>query len=269
MKAVWLFLAGALAVRSPAAVTAQELIRKSLENYRHDYLVAAVHYTYAEHDDGEDGEPGKSSTGQVFPVNGIPYERTVSRNGKPLTPAQDRKAQSNLERRRKESGEEREKRLNTYRSSIQVLDEVPAAMNFKMLGEETVNGRVNYVIDCTPKPDYHAVNSRAAMFSRIEAKLYIDKQDLQWTKAEATVLDTISIGWILARIAPGTKMRMDLTRLTDTDWLPSSIMVDGDARILLVKDRPIHVHTTYYDFKPIAPVETVDISKLPGGATAH
>jgi hypothetical protein len=135
-------------------------------------------------------------------------------------------------------------------------------MNFAMLPEETIEGRANYVIECTPKPGYHAVNSKAAMFSHMRAKLYIDKQDLQWTRAEATVLETISIGWILARIGPGAKMRLEQTRLTDQDWLPSSITVDGEARILLVKDRQIHVRTTYSDFKPIAPGEVVNMSKV-------
>jgi hypothetical protein len=251
------------AAQLSSGATALDLVRKSLENYKHDYMEAAIHYTYMEHDEGEDGEEGKTSTGKVFPVNGIPYERTVMRNGKPLPPEQEHKAESNLERRQHESSEERKKRLENYKASILILDEVPEAMNFKMLGNEMVNGRENYVIDCTPKPEYHAVNSKAAMFSRIEAKLFIDKEDLQWSKAEANVLDTISIGWILARISPGTKMRMELTRLTDRDWLPSKIAVDGDARILLVKDKPLHLHTTYYDFKPLGGEEPVNISKLP------
>ncbi len=89
------------------------------------------------------------------------------------------------------------------------------------------------------------------MFSHIHARIFVDKEDLQMTRAEAKVLDTISIGWILARIGPGADMDLEQTRLSASDWLPSLIDVNGTARILLVHDRPIRDRITYYDFKPL------------------
>ena len=97
--------------------------------------------------------------------------------------------------------------------------------------------------------------SRAALFSRLNAKLWIDKQEMQWTKAEANVIDTISIGWILARIAPGANIVFERTRVSASDWLPKLINVDGAAKLLLLKGHPINERVTYYDYKPVAQME--------------
>ncbi len=104
------------------------------------------------------------------------------------------------------------------------------------------------------------------MFSHIRGKLWIDKDDVRWTKAEAKVMETISIGWILARIGPGASMSLQQTRINDQMWMTSLISVNGDARVMLVKDRPIRETITDYGFKPVAAGKTTaavtHISKL-------
>ncbi len=262
MKPATCFLVTLFAAGPLAAVPPEELVRKSLENYQRDRVEAIARYTYMERDTERSGGVPKVSTDKELVVNGVPYEVAVSRAGKPLTPEQEAKEREKLEKRRAESPEERAKRLNEYRTSQAFLDEVPEAFDFKLLGEETLDGRSNYVIQCTPKPGYQAHNSRAAMFSHIEAKLWIDKEDLQWSKAEANVLDTISIGWILARIGPGAHMRLHQARLDDKNWLPSLITIDGDARVMLVKDHPIHEEMSFYDFTPVGGGQVASVSSL-------
>ncbi len=233
-------------------------MRQSVNNYFHDYREAAVHYTYTSKDVEKGPSSTKISVSEVMAVNGVPYERTVSRDGGPLPPAQDAKEQAKLEKRKNESAAEQAKQLREYQAGPAFLEEVPNAFLFTMLPEETVDGRPNYVIECRPNPSYHPHNSRAAMFSHIQAKLWIDKQDVQWTKANAEVLDTISIGWILARIGPGATISIRQTRLNDKDWLPGMIDINGNARVMLVKDHPIHEQISYYNFKP-AKNETVSM----------
>lgn len=243
------------------AATPQELVRESLANYQRDRVEAVAHYTYVERDTDDNGDSKSVEIDKEMLVNQIPYEVAQMRDSKPLTASEQAKEQEKLEKRRNESPSAKEKRLRDYRASQQFLNEVPEAFEFKLLGQETIDGRENYVIECTPKAGYRPQNSKAAMFSHIEAKLWIDRDDLQWRRAEAKVLDTISIGWIVARIGPGAHMTMEQKRLNDRDWLPSLITVDGDAKVFLVKNHPIHEHMEFYDFKPIAPAES-DLSPL-------
>ena len=234
------------------AISPRELVDQSVANYLRDYRVAAMHYTFLQRDTAKSGSNTKVSIARVTIVNGLPYEQTIARDGHDLTPDQKAKEQSKLDKRRKESAADQQKRLREYDQSPAFLKEVPDAFQFQLLDDETVAGRPNYVVECKPKPGYKPHSSRAAMFQHIEAKLWIDKQDVQWTKADAKVLDTISIGWILARIAPGAEIRIEQTRLNDQDWLPSLIDINGDAKVLLVKDHPIHEQIVSYGFQPIA-----------------
>ena len=71
------------------------------------------------------------------------------------------------------------------------------------------------------------------MLKHIEGKLWIDKQDIQWAKAEAIVKNTISIGWILARM-DGRDINLEFTRVADGLWMPKQIDINGTAKVLLV-----------------------------------
>ncbi len=252
-----------LATAAFAGMSPEEIARKAVQNFQHNYQVTALKYTYMEKDEELDGSE-KISVGRVSPVNGLPYEFEMSRNGTPFNPEQLKKEQAKLDTRKAESKSEQERRIRNYLHERAFLNEVPEAFNCKLGPEQDLHNRRNYVLNCGPKPGYRAADSKAAMFSHIQARIFIDKQDLQMTRAEATVLETVSFGWILARIGPGAKMILEQTRLSGTDWLPSLIDVNGDARILLVKDRPIRDRITYYDFKPLnASVAGVtNISKL-------
>jgi hypothetical protein len=83
------------------------------------------------------------------------------------------------------------------------------------------------------------------MLKHMEAKLWIDKQDLRWAKAEAHVIDTISIGWVLARIGPGADITFEQTRVADDLWMPKRVLIQGVAKIFLVHDKNLDETITF------------------------
>ncbi len=249
MRIATFALLALLTTRLLPAASPDELIRESLKNYQRDFHEGITHFTYLE----RDVDNSKTSVDREMLVNGLPFEMAVSRNGQPLSSSEEAKERDKLEKRRNESAGDHAKRVREREQSMAFLNEVPNAFTFQLIGEEAVNGRPAFVIRCTPKPGFRPRDSHAAMLAHIEAKLWIDKEDIQWAKAEAKVLGTISIGWILARFEPGATMLLEQTRLSDKYWMPSRIDVNGDAKILLVKDHPVHEQMFFYDFKPVAP----------------
>jgi len=240
----------------------EEIVTKSVGNYFRSYR-EALNYTYLQRDEEKSGGELRVVNSQVIPIDGTPFEYTITRNGKQLTREKDRKEDGRIEKRHNESPSERAKRIREYQDSRAFLKEVPQAYLFKLVGEEEIDGREAYKIDCTPKPGYQPQSKRTEMLSRIKATLWIDKQDLQWARADATVIDTISIGWILARVGPGASMKFRQKRINDQVWLPSLIEVTGNARVFLVKDHPINERIAYTDFKRVNPQEAADmLSKL-------
>jgi len=54
-------------------------------------------------------------------------------------------------------------------------------------------------------------------------------------KVEAETIDTVSFGWILARLSRGTRLTFQQTRINDEVWLPSKATTKLDARVALFK----------------------------------
>ncbi len=231
---------------------ARELVRKSLDNYQRDWR-AAVNYTYTQRDVEMKSGAKSITVNQVVTIEGTPYERLIEKDGRPLTPAEESKEKEKYEKtlaeRSHESPAERQKRIADYQKQRGFLKEVPDAFQFKLLGERTLEGRPAYLVECTPNPHYQPHNMSSRVFPKIQAKLYIDKQDLQWARAEADVMDTVSFGLILARVSKGSKILLERMRLKDGIWVVKRIDINGTARIMIVKTRDLNEEITYSNYR--------------------
>jgi len=151
--------------------------------------------------------------------------------------------------------------LDAYEEERQFLHEIPDAFDISQLGHETIGGRPNYVIALTPKGGYVPKSRNARIFSSIGGKLWIDLQDVRWTQAEANVIETISIGWVLARIGPGAHITMKQIKVDGDHWMPKEIDVDGIARILLVKSRALNQTISFDNYKRLRPAPGTTTAK--------
>lgn len=170
-----------------------------------------LQYTYVERDEDRRLDPeGRIKSVEVdvsktILVNGIPFEQLVEHNGEPPPATEERKQKEKLERLRRETPEERPERLlNEKEETTSLVREVPKAFDFQLVGEEIVDGRQAYVLQATPHPGYQARGKYGKMFSKLEGKLWVDKQDLGWIKADGEVIQPFSIGLFLARVLRGS-----------------------------------------------------------------
>jgi hypothetical protein len=194
---------------------------------------------------------------QVNVVDGTPYSRLIAKDGRPLAPEEtlkeEEKYRKMLDAREDETPGQRARRIRKYEEERRFLNEIPDAFNMKLVGHETLDGRPNWVIALAPKEGYIAKSRNARMFSALEGRLWIDERDLRWTKAVANVIDTISFGWVLARIGPGAHITMKQVKVDGDHWMPKEIDINGTARILLVKNRTVNQTTSYDNYKRLRP----------------
>ena len=87
------------------------------------------------------------------------------------------------------------------------------------------------------------------MLPRICPRFWIDQQDYTWVKLRGEILDTISFGWLLARLHKGTTFEMQQVRVNDEVWLPKRVDVRLEARIGLLVGVNEDVHVTYNDYR--------------------
>jgi hypothetical protein len=199
----------------------------------------------------------KSRTHDVLILYGEPYMRLTAKDGKPLSPSEEKKQeqqlQKEMEKRRRQTEDPNSKEHHRWEKERaeqrKFLNEIPEAYDFEVVGEEDVSGQPAWVIAAEPRKDYKARVSDAKMFSKIRGKLWIDKSEYQWVKIEAETTDTISWGLFLARLARGSAFRFEQKRINDEVWLPSHAEISIQGRLALLKKLRAGVDITYSNYR--------------------
>jgi hypothetical protein len=120
---------------------------------------------------------------RIILVNGVPFEQLVEHNGKPPAVEDERKQKEKLDKLIRETPEQRAERLRKQdEENSSIIREVPKAFDFQLVGEEAVNGRPAYLLQTMPHPGDQAQGKYGKMFSKVEGKLWVDKQDLGWIR---------------------------------------------------------------------------------------
>ncbi|MBZ5621933.1 MAG: hypothetical protein LAQ69_24885 [Acidobacteriia bacterium] len=245
-----------------AAQDARQIVVRAVEMDRKDAEIAR-NYTFLQREVDSDldssGKPKKTQirTFDVTLQEGSPYRRLVARNDQPLSPAEQKqeeeKLQKGIEQRRKETQAQRDSRIADWRRrqerQREPLRELPDAFDFRLNGEEALNGGEVYVIDGTPKPGYKPRSVSTSFLPKVKLRLWIDKRDYQWVKVEMESLDTITFGGFLVRLAKGGHLMMEQTRVNGEVWLPKHVTLEASARLILVKGFHKSLDFTFSDYK--------------------
>ncbi len=268
----WIVWAGGLAFSMAPVVRGQsakgcpaeprQIIQQAAENDDAND-VKARSYTYTEHAEehrlNSDGQvqSTESKTYEILFLAGEQAERLVARNGKPLSPEDNKKEDEKLDKiirnREKETDEQRQKRLAKEEKERQedraFIGEIASAYNFRMEPEETLDGRKAYVISAEPRPDFHATTRDGKYLSKFKFRVWIDEADCQWVKLNVEAIDTVSWGLFLARLHKGSRVELDQIRVNDEIWLPRRQQIWLSARLGLLKTYNIQEDTTFKDYK--------------------
>lgn len=196
-------------------------------------------------------------TSEILEIYGEPVVRLTTRNDKPLSAnearKEDDKIQKIIDKRKHESEEDRRKRVEkedkAREEDRKFVLEIADAFSFRLVGSEVIDGRDAWVLEGDPRPGYQPQRRDARLLSKFRGRVWIDKSDLQWVKLDITAVDTVSIGFVLARIHKGTHLVIDMTRVNDEVWLPRRVQLHFDARVALFKSYDDDVEQTYRDYK--------------------
>jgi|SRR6185312_8905906 len=250
----------------------KEIVRQSIHNYQRDWREARESLAYTQTDVTMADDTKQVEVSQIFPLCGTPYERLIQKDGHPLTPSEQRKEDRKYEHARREreteTAAEREARIRKYENERAFVNDIPEAYTFKQTGEENVDGRPAWVLTMTPRPGFTPTTSHGGMLAHIEGKLWIDKEDVQWAKAKAHVVDTIGIGWILARVEPGTRFAVEQMRVEPGLWMPRRITINGTAHVLLVHSKSLNEELAYSGYHREAGAAPVSEQESPAQKAA-
>ncbi len=262
ISAILLGVLLASAVGASAQLDAKTIIQRSVAANQADWN-AAPRYSHYEQDRTDNGG---SKTYDVLMIEGSPYQKLVAINGQPLSSAQqaaeEAKLQQTINQREHETPEQRAQRIAKYdkdrKRDQMLMDQLTEAFNFKLIGQQKLNGFDVYVLGSTARPGYRPPNTETQVLTGMEGTLWIDKNSFQWVKVEAHVIHPVSIEGFLARVQPGTRFELEKMPINDNIWLPTHFSMQAQAKVLFLFNHKSADDEHYWGYQKAAPVSAAN-----------
>lgn len=279
-RSIVFVFAGALAplcaadrLSDPVAITERMVVADSANRQ------IARQYTWVQRSEERDlDEAGRitSTKSETFDITFLghrPYRRLVAENDKPLTPEAEAKQEERFRKeaakRAKESAKEAEelrKEEEKQRESFRkMIAELPKAFHLKLAGIEKLDGRDVYKITADPRADYNRRLPPYSMLKKLKGTMWIDCDEFQMVKVEAEAIDTLSVGFVLARVSAGTRFGFESARVNNEVWLPKRASAKIDARLGVFKKYRQETQTTWSKYRKF----TTDSRIVSTGSVEH
>ena len=225
-----------------------ELVRRSIAQDQLDW-VRMKDYTWQAHsvekhlDSHGEATSTKRESWETLMLDGQPWRRTLERDGKPLSPEEQRGERNKLDRETRrlslETPAEKQRRIaqaeKRRRREFAFLSEIPDLFDLRFEGDSTVDGHSVWVVYGEPRRGGKAKSGDAKMLLKLRGRMWIDKATYQWARVEAETTDTISWGLFLARLNSGAKMIFEQTEVNSELWFPKRLILTGSGRVGLLK----------------------------------
>jgi hypothetical protein len=136
------------------------------------------------------------------------------------------------------------------------------AFDFKLMGEETVNGRRCFVLAATPRASYQPKNRDTKVLKGMRGEMWVDAEQYQWVRVHAEVFRSVAFGLFMAHVQPGTEFTLEQTPIQNNIWLPSHFSTRVKATVLLFSTGSTD-DETYTNYRHTGNQKTAEVSQKP------
>jgi hypothetical protein len=254
----------------PSGAELQALLVRMKSNMNKNGLLAEEYTSVEDWHNLNFDKKGKTTVDEsakyenVF-VEGLPYQRKVEEDGKPLTGKAAAKEEQRYERavdQRKHMTLDQQRGFfhRTFHSGMP-LDYLGTLFNNRVTGETMLNGRKTLVVESTPKADAKPANAQEKTALSWKETTWIDEADDFPVQIEAVALENV------AHFVKGMRFRITWERLdppasdpsAEPVWVVKQTLGEGQIKILVFGGRA-RTEQDYSDYKKFR----VDVRLLPG-----
>ncbi len=253
----------------------EDKFEEILENYSYTQKVISREIS----DKGQLRET-ESETNQLSFYKGYRIIRKIEKNGKPLTPEQQKDEDKEVEKRvaeiEKQIAKDEAKAVKQAatgtpdeESNRISIAEVLRASNLINPRRERLKGRDVIVFDFEPNPNFNFDKAKSFLkfFGKTAGVMWIDEQDKQVARIEAVLADSYKVGGgLLAKLRQGASFTLEQERVNDEIWLPSSVDINLSVRVLLFKNIAVNQVIKSYNYRKFnteVKDATIDEIKIP------
>jgi hypothetical protein len=196
--------------------------------------------------------------------------RLILKDGKPLTPEQDKGERERLNDMIA-SPEAYTKHVKNGESEKKMADTLVPLMPDAMINTYTPGqpqsgrngGALEIVLDYKPNPKWVPPNTEAQALTGLEGRVWIDAKTRNVVRMEGTIFRGVNFGWgMLAHIYPGGKLVLNQTDAGGNRWIFTDFSMQLSVRALMVKTLNIHSTAKASDFQTLAPLTYQDAIHL-------
>lgn len=217
-----------------------EAHQKAAEAIEKDYLYHAAD-TVDQLDKHSSVKKTERREYDIFWVEGVPVHKLTSKDGKELSPKEQKKQSEDIDKQVAKAKKKLAKAAAQGKPTDPDGNEEITVSRLLELGRFTnprrinLNGRDTIVVDYTGDPNAKTRNRMEDVIRDIAGTIWIDEQDRAIVKAEGHFLNTFKIGaGLLVNIQKGTSFAFEQQKINDEVWLPARIDGHGDARMFLL-----------------------------------
>ena len=231
----------------------RQLIKEVLD---HQKMLEKVreNYTYTTHETVQnvdsDGRVTKTESheSEAFFVNGHVIERTVKKNGQPLT-GHDLDKETERVTKLVEKAQKTPAGQPLEGPSISV-SRVLELMDVRNPRRETYRGRATIIFDFAGRKDAKTHGLVEDASKKLQGTIWVDEADRQVSHMEVSFTDNFKIaGGILASIQKGSNFRFDQAPVSGGLWLPTGGEGSMQAKVLMLKSVRQRFLERDYDYK--------------------
>lgn len=229
----------------------------ALENLRKKYICTVIQTADEFSSDGS--KKTHTDQYQAFYVGNNEIFQHISRDGKPLSPADEKKEQERVDKlvAKLKSQDNKPDKDQVILSSTGLL-KMAAFTNPR---REIINGRPTIAFDYKGNPNAKADNLGEEVMRRLAGTLWVDERDDAIVRFYGTLDENFHVGGgLLVNIKKGSWFNFTFEHVNGEIWFPAQTTGHVDGRFLLFKGINGDLRQTFTDYRKLKTSVTI----LPG-----
>ena len=199
----------------------------------------------------KNGRPTSESVKVFESYPGLPgeerWDRVLSEDGKPTTPAELEKIDSARRKHAEDyarkvakdpAGErarlERE-RAKDMEERNEMIEDAFRVFDLKMIGREAIDGHDTIRVSMTPRREAKTRTRAGGLMKSFSGLVWVSESDYEVVRVDIEAIDTVSIGLgLLARLHKGSQLSFQRRKVNNEAWLPAAAHYSISGRVGLV-----------------------------------
>ncbi len=182
--------------------------------------------------------------------------RTLAKNGKPLSAEEQADADQKLKSYAYDKEARSKKRQSNHEDdqrSITLMRSLPDAFNYNVIGvTKAANGHEMVKLGFKAKPGWSAPTHETRVLEGMDGNMVIDNTAGRIAEINGELFKDVDFGWgILGRLFKGGKFIIHQAEVGQGKWEETQERLQFNGKILMVKSLTIDSNETMSDFRPV------------------